>query len=677
MIINKLYFTVLVLLTMLFSPVTGRAFEIINDNFMSLDNTNWSYQYNGGEILYNGSFVYLGSTGPEFPLMRRYSTGKIFSNDNDSYLELKYKFNQVGPSGSGIGIGFTGINGRPFYLFGLWADGSGINLLKNDYSIPLYGNCTNFSDQPFHSSLQTISLPNDLEWHILSIELVDSVVEKQYKVFLDKDINLEPILVSNYGNCNPENIWFGNPLSVYNTWSKFSVDYLKTNEIVSETKHKLIFIPGLGGSWNTRAMVYNSVVGDNEWYMTPFIRNYDSFLKGLENNGMVKNTDYFVWNYDWRKPLPTIVNKLDTYIDNNVGPDEKFDIVGHSLGGLVGRLWLQNNKNDPRIGEVVAMGSPQSGAIDAYSMWKNGKITGNDDLATIALNVLMQLQKKNKQNYVETLRTYAPILKDLVPTFNFLRNDDNVFNNNYLKSMNLTASNIFDKYFSVVGVGKSTVEWINSNSSKNKYTYGNGDGTVLIKSAAFSEDEYLSLFSNHGEIVQEGGKNVLERFGYNGNDLVNYDLDLSNKRILFIGSPAYISAVCGSKTYISDESGFLILNNKERCVISVVGTNNGTYHLVVGNVADSDSWRYFEDEIKTGEKNLLFNTKYWQRLIKRDLKEMKKKYGDNKHYRDCLKDVEKGDYQNALLDISEFNKETKEKNISSRIVNNIIDIITK
>ena len=76
---------------------------------------------------------------------------------------------------------------------------------------------------------------------------------------------------------------------------------------LNNPKTKIIILPGLGASWNSDAIVYNKSVGVDQWKMTPFVANYNGLVNGLKQNGLKENNDFYVWNYDWRKPLNEIV----------------------------------------------------------------------------------------------------------------------------------------------------------------------------------------------------------------------------------------------------------------------------------------------------------------------------------------------------------------------------------
>ena len=135
-------------------------------------------------------------------------------------------------------------------------------------------------------------------------------------------------------------------------------------------------------------MVLNQNVLQSEWRMTPFVRNYDLMFKGFEDNGLVKNRDYFVYNFDWRKPISQQIIDFNEYINSlGLAQGEKIDLVGHSLGGLVSRIWTQENPT--KVNKIITLASPHSGAVKTYEMWNGAKISDTVDPSSIALNTLL------------------------------------------------------------------------------------------------------------------------------------------------------------------------------------------------------------------------------------------------------------------------------------------------
>jgi len=442
--------------------------------------------------------------------------------------------------------------------------------------------------------------------------------EKNIKVYFDESILIDE-------NDDDENIYLNGDLCLM-TWggdySGVSENIFDNVKIKDNTINKVIILPGLGASWNPVAMLSGSTSPVFGWTMTPFVKNYELLISGLESNGLVKNQDFFVWNYDWRKPLEQIVNDFNNYVSSlNLTAGEKINLVGHSLGGVVARVWTQDNPL--RVEQTITLGSPHYGSLRAYEAWSGAKISDSVDIASIALNVFMQLQKKNFDTTVQTLRNYAPIVFDLSPTFTFLkRNGLNVTTNSsqYLVSKNNLVSTIGDKLLTIDGIGVGTKEWINlgerslfdkvlgiwEEGRPLSYLNGVGDGTVLKKSALIAEADQEEFNSSHGEIVDKSVNMILNRLdlGVTVNQNISYP---QKQAVYYLGSPATMSVNCGENP-IQDIDGWVMIADKDlsSCQVNLTGKDGGgTYHLVSG---DGQSWNYFEGEINDGEtKNVDIN----------------------------------------------------------------------
>jgi len=466
----------------------------------------------------------------------------------------------------------------------------------------------------------------------------------------------------------------------------------------------------LGASWNPEAIVLNNPVADNQWSMTPFVHNYDLMARVLEKNGLIRNSDYFIWNYDWRKPLEQIVEKLDNFVEEKVGTGEKVYMVGHSLGGVVARIWAQKNGGDLRMGEIISLGSPHHGALGAYEAWNGAVISDQPSFSTIALNILLQLQKRNRQTNLETIRSYAPILKDLIPTDNFLKmNGMTISNlamairNDYLLSKNETVSPIFDKLTAMVGVGFGTREWINLGKRKLtdealgmwpegrpiNYAFGDGDETVLKTSAGFVGDDSVEVTSNHGDLPDRLVNNVVMQLGLG---VTEADIPVAiwkNKLIFYIGSPVRMEVRCGGEWINSDEMGFVVIEgNYSVCEVRLTGLSEGIYHLVVGNSDKQNSWRYFEGKTRLNQiDNLSINMNsdlvekktanldYLYGLISSDIAELQTR-GSGLTVLKLAKNATKRREAKIILEmITLYRGWTKELPITNRIFDNLESIM--
>ena len=64
-------------------------------------------------------------------------------------------------------------------------------------------------------------------------------------------------------------------------------------------------------------------------------------------------------------PLRQLGAQLASLITQRFGPTAPIDLLGFSMGGLVGRLWLQDHGGAARCRRFLCLGSPQRGTLAA------------------------------------------------------------------------------------------------------------------------------------------------------------------------------------------------------------------------------------------------------------------------------------------------------------------------
>ena len=64
-------------------------------------------------------------------------------------------------------------------------------------------------------------------------------------------------------------------------------------------------------------------------------------------------------------PLRQLAATLAPLINARFGPHTPIDLLGFSMGGLVGRLWLQDHGGAARCRRFVCLGSPMQGTLTA------------------------------------------------------------------------------------------------------------------------------------------------------------------------------------------------------------------------------------------------------------------------------------------------------------------------
>ncbi len=64
-------------------------------------------------------------------------------------------------------------------------------------------------------------------------------------------------------------------------------------------------------------------------------------------------------------PIRSLAAQLDTLVKARFGADRLVDLFGFSMGGVIGRTWLQEHGGHRRTRRFVCLGSPQQGTLAA------------------------------------------------------------------------------------------------------------------------------------------------------------------------------------------------------------------------------------------------------------------------------------------------------------------------
>lgn len=97
----------------------------------------------------------------------------------------------------------------------------------------------------------------------------------------------------------------------------------------------------------------------------------DTFFQGI---GYQKGSNYFVFNYDWRKDISSTKSDLDTLVNQakSSSGQSKVILVAHSLGGLVARNYISDSTKASKISKLIELGVPHLGAPWAMKAELNG-----------------------------------------------------------------------------------------------------------------------------------------------------------------------------------------------------------------------------------------------------------------------------------------------------------------
>ena len=94
-------------------------------------------------------------------------------------------------------------------------------------------------------------------------------------------------------------------------------------------------------------------------------------------------------------PLRELAHRLDEQILNRFGADSTVDLLGFSMGGIIGRIWLQELGGAARTRRFFSVGSPHQGTITAQVI-PRVLLAGVADMK-IGSQLLHQLHRRSDQ----------------------------------------------------------------------------------------------------------------------------------------------------------------------------------------------------------------------------------------------------------------------------------------
>ncbi|MGC5196485.1 esterase/lipase family protein [Aphanothece microscopica] len=78
-------------------------------------------------------------------------------------------------------------------------------------------------------------------------------------------------------------------------------------------------------------------------------------------------------------PVATLAEQLAVRIEASFGRDQPIDLFGFSMGGLIGRVWIQRMGGHRRTRRFIGVGSPQQGSLVAQP-WPRWMLAGIADM---------------------------------------------------------------------------------------------------------------------------------------------------------------------------------------------------------------------------------------------------------------------------------------------------------
>jgi pimeloyl-ACP methyl ester carboxylesterase len=195
-------------------------------------------------------------------------------------------------------------------------------------------------------------------------------------------------------------------------------------------KTPVVFVPGLGGSFNLMVLLDWRAPTLSGWDFPPFVDYGKTFLDTFTRAGYTRDLDLFVAFYDWRKSVnDSATNYLIPWIDRarSRSGQSKVILVTHSMGGLVSRSYLQSDayaaRND--VERLITLGTPHRGAPEAYYPWEGGELRWDPTVNTVLSVYLWYLEHihpfQSALDTLKTIRSQVPGIRDLLSLDKYLK----------------------------------------------------------------------------------------------------------------------------------------------------------------------------------------------------------------------------------------------------------------
>jgi len=372
----------------------------------------------------------------------------------------------------------------------------------------------------------------------------------------------------------------------------------------------IVFVPGMLGSWSSKALVLHQQTQPEDWILTPVFTDdlYRPVTETLKTTGLKENENLFVFPYDWRQNINFNAENLKNFLVNKVqpkNPNLKINLIGHSMGGMISSYCFEKVPDcTPLINKILTVGSPLKGALPAYRLWEGGSYQDSDPLMNILMSVALRIEGSPYLLKKDIVRQTMPGVKDLLPVFDYIQGRpyaqiSSDGKNPILESLQNwsldfkgkthTFSSLqtnTDRTFQVTNPSNwESVLGLWTDGKPTSTLFESGDGTVLNSSSSISEIPNDNFPTKHANYFTRADvlSGVLNNFGLSGQPVVQI-VDRTSFLAFLIHSPASIKIFDQNANQVGTnvDDSFVILKNpipNSNYFVELTGTGNGEYVL--------------------------------------------------------------------------------------------------
>ena len=99
---------------------------------------------------------------------------------------------------------------------------------------------------------------------------------------------------------------------------------------------------------------------------------YAPIVERLEAAGYREGETLFVFDYDWRLSVFDNAELLAAFVDAELPGGGAFDVLAHSMGGLIARTYALEEGGADRIARLISAGTPWRGSVQVFELLRDG-----------------------------------------------------------------------------------------------------------------------------------------------------------------------------------------------------------------------------------------------------------------------------------------------------------------
>ncbi|WP_207652828.1 esterase/lipase family protein [Anaeromicrobium sediminis] len=102
----------------------------------------------------------------------------------------------------------------------------------------------------------------------------------------------------------------------------------------------------------------------------------------------------------------------------------KVNLIGHSMGELVSRSYVQSDYYANDVEQLIQLGTPNSGTAPNFSFWSGGELPDQDNLGFNFVRMYMDaymliLKIKYKGQQIDAIHTHFKGLNNIIPALTY------------------------------------------------------------------------------------------------------------------------------------------------------------------------------------------------------------------------------------------------------------------